>query len=315
MARIGRRIGITTRRGIAEAPSATWSPISRWQAAGRWILTAIGLGFVLYAWWLTVSHPVPQLDTFSYYNAWKGGLYEGAWHASTGYAYSPAFAQVIAPLTLLPWEVFLGIWLAIMAVGLIWLFGALWAGVLAVMIGPLAALALTLLGPDMPFWRMAGDFGRGYLITGNITVLMAVAVVLGFRYPAAWAFILLTKVTPGIGVLWFVARREWRNLAIALGATGAVALASFVVAPHLWFEWFAFMMATDPAPIPDWVWFDLPLSVRLASAAVVMMVGAQRNWRWTVLVAVFIAQPAIWMTTEMLLLAAFTGPAAARMRN
>ncbi len=46
---------------------------------------------------------------------------------------------------------------------------------------------------------------------------MAAAIALGFRYPATWAFVLLAKVTPGIGLLWFLVRREWRNLAIALG--------------------------------------------------------------------------------------------------
>ena len=54
---------------------------------------------------------------------------------------------------------------------------------------------------------------------GNINLLIVGAVLIGFRYPWAWAFIILTKVTPGIGLLWFLTRREWRHLAIALGAT------------------------------------------------------------------------------------------------
>ncbi len=49
---------------------------------------------------------------------------------------------------------------------------------------------------------------------------------IGFRYPAAWSLILLTKITPGIGLLWFAVRREWRALAIALGATAAIASVS-----------------------------------------------------------------------------------------
>ena len=28
------------------------------------------------------------------------------------------------------------------------------------------------------------------------------------RWPAAWAFVLLTKMTPGIGLLWFAFRRD-----------------------------------------------------------------------------------------------------------
>ena len=72
---------------------------------------------------------------------------------------------------------------------------------------------------------------------GNISLLLAGAMVIGFRYPAAWAFVILTKVTPGIGLLWFVVRREWRQLGIALGATAAIVAVSFVVMPGAWIEW------------------------------------------------------------------------------
>ena len=40
------------------------------------------------------------------------------------------------------------------------------------------------------------------LAVGNIHILLGVAIAIGFRWPAAWAFVLLTKVTPGIGLLW-----------------------------------------------------------------------------------------------------------------
>ena len=49
----------------------------------------------------------------------------------------------------------------------------------------------------------------------------------------------LTKVTPGIGMLWFAVRREWRHFAIAAGATLAIAVASRLVAPDLWQQYFA----------------------------------------------------------------------------
>ena len=45
------------------------------------------------------------------------------------------------------------------------------------------------------------------------------------RHPAAWAFPLLTKVTTGVGVLWFAFRRDWRSLGIAIGATAVIVLA------------------------------------------------------------------------------------------
>ena len=86
------------------------------------------------------------------------------------------------------------------------------------------------------------------LAMGNIHAFIAVAIVLGFRWPAAWAFVLLTKVTPGVGLLWFAVRREWRNLAIALGATAAIVAVSFVIAPALWAEWLDVLAGRSGAP-------------------------------------------------------------------
>jgi hypothetical protein len=60
---------------------------------------------------------------------------------------------------------------------------------------------------------------------GNIHAFMGLAVIAGLRWPGFWAFMLLTKVTPGVGLLWFVFRREWRSLAIAIGVTAAIATA------------------------------------------------------------------------------------------
>ena len=67
------------------------------------------------------------------------------------------------------------------------------------------------------------------LAGGNIHLLLAAAIVLGFRWPWTWSLVLLTKITPGIGLLWFVVRREWRNLTIALGGTAAIVAVSFVL--------------------------------------------------------------------------------------
>ena len=57
---------------------------------------------------------------------------------------------------------------------------------------------------------------------GNIHLWIAAAIALGFRYPWTWGFVLLTKVTPGIGLLWFAVRREWQALGVALGAVAEI---------------------------------------------------------------------------------------------
>ena len=68
------------------------------------------------------------------------------------------------------------------------------------------------------------------LYHGNIHLWIAAAIALGFRYPWTWGFVLLTKVTPGVGLLWFAVRREWRALGIALGVTGAIVAVSLLLA-------------------------------------------------------------------------------------
>ena len=93
---------------------------------------------------------------------------------------------------------------------------------------------------------------------GNIHLLLALAVVLGFRWPGAWAFVLLTKITPGIGLWWFVVRREWRSLGIALGVTAAIVMAGILVSPGVWREWYVSLTVTGPATGSNQIPIPLP---------------------------------------------------------
>ncbi|HWP61876.1 MAG TPA: glycosyltransferase 87 family protein, partial [Candidatus Binatia bacterium] len=109
------------------------------------------------------------------------------------------------------------------------------------------------------------------LYHGNIHLLMAAAVVIGFRHPSAWAFILLTKVTPGIGLLWFLVRREWRALATAIVVTVTVVLVSLAVDGRLWLAWLSeslFATATG-APLNQFE-IPVPLPFRILMAAAVV---------------------------------------------
>jgi hypothetical protein len=133
----------------------------------------------------------------------------------------------------------------------------------------------------------------GYL--GNIEILLAAAMVIGFRKPAAWSFVLLTKVTPGIGLLWFVARREWRNLAIALGATAVIVGISFAIAPGLWLEWPRSILAVQGRPSP------VTTVARVLAAALLVIWGARTNRPWTVIVAGTLALAWLDLKTTALL--------------
>ena len=105
------------------------------------------------------------------------------------------------------------------------------------------------------------------LYHGNVHLLMAAAIALGFRYPWTWSFVLLSKVTPGVGVLWFAFRREWRPFAIALGVTAAISLATYLIAPHYWSEWIESILSNLAEPqfysVPPPAPLRLPLAVVL----------------------------------------------------
>ena len=98
---------------------------------------------------------------------------------------------------------------------------------------------------------------------GQVDLLMAAAIVVGFRWPAAWALPILTKVTPGVGLLWFAVRREWRSLAIALGATAAIVAVSFAINADAWLGWLGMLGRGQFPRAEDGWYFDVPLGFRL----------------------------------------------------
>ena len=140
------------------------------------------------------------------------------------------------------------------------------------------------------------------LVGGNISLLLAVAMVVGFRWPAAWAFVLLTKVTPGIGLLWFAVRGEWRSLGIALGATALVVAASALIMPGAWIEWLELLVRLAGRD-GTWAAVPIPFLVRLPIAISVVVWGARTDRRWTVPAAGMIALPALWYGSLTMLLA------------
>src|SRR6185436_17687905 len=116
------------------------------------------------------------------------------------------------------------------------------------------------------------------LVGGNISLLLAVAIVIGFRWPAAWGLVLLTKVTPGIGLLWFAVRREWRSLGIALGATAVVAGVSWAMMPWAWEDWVS-VLVNIAGRDGTWAAVPVPLLVRLPIAIAVVVWGARTDRR------------------------------------
>ena len=219
-------------------------------------------------------------DMWAYWSTRTGLDYTTAVPGATGhYIYSPAFAHLLAPLVTLPWPVFAGLWTVVLVVALWWISGR-WALVAAAV--PPVALSVAI---------------------GQVDVLMAAAVILGFRWPAAWALPILTKVTPGIGLLWFAARREWRSLGIALAATAGIVGLSAIVDPAAWRGWLAMLLRLHFPNSEVLTYLPIPLWVRLPIVAALVVWGARTNRRWTLPIGVMLALPTVWLNSPAILLA------------
>jgi hypothetical protein len=258
-------------------------PRTRWGRLARDAARLAGLAVVVFVWWLLTFNDY-QHDARAYWAIDLDGPYaRGEVGGEDAYLYSPAFAQAMWPLTLLPWELFAGMWAALNLGALIWMAGPAIAGIL-------------LVTPGSPVIDEVG--------TGNIHLMIAAAIVLALRWPAAWAMPLLTKVTPGVGVLWLAGARRWRSLLIALGATLAIVAVSFVTASGLWIEWVEVLTGNVDRPIPTEIAIiPGPLWARTAVAGVVALIGGWRGWYWTVPVAATLALPVPWSSGLSVLVA------------
>jgi hypothetical protein len=166
----------------------------------------------------------------------------------------------------------------------LWTFGLFAATAYA---GRVWALALVAIGIAMfPFVGFEHPLRHPllYPLLGNVQPFLVAAIVASFRFPALWSVVVLTKIAPGVGALWFAFRGEWRSFAIAVGATLAIGLISFAIAPTVWFQFFDFARNNTAAQAPgDIVTISFP--IRLAMSVALLFWGARTNRRWTVPVA------------------------------
>lgn len=228
---------------------------------GRWPIS-IGWWAVVALVYVTCLGTMYHGDAFLYWQASHVGY---PTQAVAGFVYPPPAYLVMEVFGRLPYEVFYAGWLALLMVAMCWLLGPV-----------LFVVAI-----------VPGFLGWHYLASGNVGVLIAVGIVMSFRSPRWQAIPLLTKVTTGMGLVWWVARREWRPLGVALGFTGAVCLASFVIDPALWPQWFA-AIRLNVAATPADEGFSLtqvPFLARLVVAGGLVALGAWRNQRWVVPIA------------------------------
>lgn len=248
----------------------------------RDVFIMISLAFVV----IRLAGVEPWIQAVDAYAYWKtrfaGDPYAGAVAGQLGaYVYPPVFAQLMTPLVWLSWQPFIALWTTI----LIWAYWYLARDL---------ALPLLLFLP-IPF----------EIVSGNVHLLLALAIVVGFQHAAAWLVPLVTKVSPGVGLLWFALRREWRALGVTFALTGAIVAISFAAAPDLWREWVDVLATSESSGLagtPGW-YLPIPLLVRLPAAVILVAWGALTGRAWSVPVAALLSLPVVWFNSLSMLVA------------
>lgn len=253
----------TVKRPVLIGRAFDWQPL--------WLpLSVMGVVAIAATFWPGLFH---GFDLYAYWTVDPAAPYstQTVLNDLGGFRYAPPIALLFAPLGLLPWDIVVVGWLALQ-LACLYYFAGRWF------------LALCLLPP---VWLD--------LMYGNVHVIFAALIVASFRHSSAWSFPLLTKVTPGVGALWLVGRREWRSLAILGGVLGTIVLASLAVqGVGIWLDWLNTLRAASALPLPaDAV--SIPLLPRVLLAAGLVLWGGWTGRRWTVPVAFVLATPTLWL--------------------
>ena len=231
------------------------------------LLLGLSLGGLIVTVGLFAIAGTPGFDLYAYWAVDPLDPY-GATGGFGAFHYSPVLAIAFLPLKLLPWPAVYWVWFALLVGVLVWL--TRWWALASLLFIPVAL----------------------ELYEGNIHLLIAAAVVLGLRWPAAWSFLLLTKITPGVTVVWFAVRGEWRSLLVTFAYTATFVAASFIVMPEVWRSWLAHLTVAEPVTTPNQI--PIPLLVRLPIAVLVIAWGAHTNRPWTLAVGTTLALPVVW---------------------
>jgi alpha-1,2-mannosyltransferase len=275
----------------------------------RWLLVLAAIGGALLLIVAVTRWGTPS-DEYAYWLAAKRllagqPLYDPTAQPGTPYAYfyPPPLAQVLGPFTIvIPDAVYVAAWTGLLLVCLWWLAGR----------SPLVALALVAFIPvAVELWYR------------NVHLVLAVLVVLGLRRSPAWlAVAAAIKGAPGLGLLYFVAARRYRD-ALVMGGVGAAMLAlSVAVSPGAWRE-FLDVVVADAAGVGASI-LPIPFAVRAVAAVALVIVaglltgratrgpvaGARAGWMHDprsgevlFVVALILANPTFWVTSLSLLVA------------
>lgn len=160
------------------------------------------------------------------------------------YLYPPLLAILLLPLTKLPFDVAIGLWIAIVIITVLALIG-----LLSSLVGWRVAF-IAVLG-FLPTWRTVWD--------GQINALIAILltlVIVDLRYTRTgragiWLSIgALIKIIPGFGLAMLAVRHAWRSLFVAVILSLGVILVTLPIVPlTIWYKGLFFAI-TNPRSAP-----------------------------------------------------------------
>jgi Glycosyltransferase family 87 len=260
-------------RGLVLPPRTfTLSPAGRrWLHVGLFVLAVAGALAGIYVLWLHLTTD-PLNDAQAYY--WAGGrlnaglpLYPPDQSVATplGYPYPPLLAILFRPLALLPFEAAAAIWEVVV----------------------IASFVLTVwwIGPRRrETWLALGILALPIawcLVIGQAQVLLTLFTAIG----APWSIALATniKLFPAAIALWWIGRRDWRNLGLFVATIAGLALLQLVLAPQASLDYFTAISLKQvgairnisPYAISPLLWGALVI----AGVAVVLRLAPTR-WGW-----------------------------------
>jgi hypothetical protein len=249
--------------------------LDRWRSPIRLGLSAVGVAMLV----LVYSVPGPGFDFYAYWAVDPHDPYRipdglGAFH------YAPPVIWLAMPFQVLSFDAGYVVWTAVMGALLVWTTRS-WA---------LAWCA---------FPPVASEFYHG-----NIDLLLAAALVAGFRIPPIWVLLPITKITTGINLLWPLVRRDARALAnVAVVGLVVVGASLALQGVDLWRSWVDHLLIRMSRPEAGGALIDISIWLRLPIAIVVMAWASLTARLWAVPIAVALAMPLLWFHSLAVLVA------------
>jgi hypothetical protein len=214
-------------------------------------------------------------------------LYDPAATAVTPYAYwyPPPLAQVMAPVSaLLSSAQFSWAWTGLLLACLLWLGRG----------RPLAALALVAFLPvAVELW-----FRNVHLI---LAAIVALAIL---RWPWMFAVGAIIKLAPGLGILYLIVRRRWRDAVVAIAVGLVVVVASVILDPGAWRGFVDTIGGRGPGdiaglvPVPYWIRAVIGLGLTVVAGRLSARIGEP-----LLVVAIVVASPTLWLDAFAILAA------------